>query len=130
MPRGNPSKLIPANRRSKQEVSEIGRKGGIKSGESRRNKRDFREAAKLVLDLATTEQLDDNLKKMNIAEADRTNMTAIIARLTLMAQSGNIHAARLLAELTGDLSSGQNSLNVNVGTDERIRVYLPEKDKD
>ena len=39
MPRGNPSKLIPANRRSKQEVSENGRKGGIKSGKVRREKR-------------------------------------------------------------------------------------------
>ena len=39
MPRGNPDKLIPTNRRSKQEASELGRKGGIKSGKVRREKK-------------------------------------------------------------------------------------------
>jgi hypothetical protein len=37
--RGNPDKLIPANKRSKLEVSENGRKGGIKSGKVRREKK-------------------------------------------------------------------------------------------
>ena len=39
MVRGNPSKLIPANKRSKREVSENGRKGGIQSGKVRREKK-------------------------------------------------------------------------------------------
>jgi len=39
MARGNPSKLIPANKRSKEEASELGRKGGIASGEARREKK-------------------------------------------------------------------------------------------
>ncbi len=39
MPRGNPSKLIPLNRRTKEEQSEIAKKGGIASGKARRQKR-------------------------------------------------------------------------------------------
>ena len=39
MARGNPSKLIPTNKRSKKEASELGRKGGIASGEARREKK-------------------------------------------------------------------------------------------
>jgi hypothetical protein len=39
MPRGNPDKLIPASKRSKKEASELGRKGGIASGEARREKK-------------------------------------------------------------------------------------------
>ena len=39
MARGNPSKLIPANKRSKKEASELGRKGGIASGVARREKK-------------------------------------------------------------------------------------------
>jgi len=39
MPRGNPDKLIPASKRSKQEASELGKKGGIRSGEVRREKK-------------------------------------------------------------------------------------------
>ena len=34
----NEQNLIPTNKRSKNEVREIGRKGGIKSGEARREK--------------------------------------------------------------------------------------------
>jgi len=39
MPRGNPDKLIPQNKRTKKEQSEIARKGGIASGEARREKK-------------------------------------------------------------------------------------------
>jgi hypothetical protein len=37
--RGNPEKLIPTNKRTKKEASDLGRLGGIKSGEVRREKK-------------------------------------------------------------------------------------------
>ena len=39
--------LIPNSERSPSELREMGRKGGIKSGESRRKKRDLQKSAKL-----------------------------------------------------------------------------------
>ena len=39
MPRGNPSKLIPQSQRTPDEAREMGRKGGIASGEARREKK-------------------------------------------------------------------------------------------
>ena len=39
MPRGNPDKLIPGNKRSHKEATENGRKGGIQSGKARREKK-------------------------------------------------------------------------------------------
>lgn len=39
--------LIPNNERSPEELREMGRKGGIKSGESRRKTRELRKAFKL-----------------------------------------------------------------------------------
>ena len=39
MARGNPDNLIPQNKRTKKEQSEIARKGGIASGEARREKK-------------------------------------------------------------------------------------------
>lgn len=42
--------LIPNNERSPEELREMGRKGGIKSGESRRRNRDILKAGKLWLD--------------------------------------------------------------------------------
>ena len=40
----NEENLIPMNERSESEVRELGRKGGIKSGEARREKKLFKEA--------------------------------------------------------------------------------------
>ena len=37
--RGNPDKLIPTNKRTKKEASDLGRLGGIRSGEVRREKK-------------------------------------------------------------------------------------------
>ncbi len=39
MPRGNPSKIITGDKRTPQEARENGRKGGIKSGQVRREKK-------------------------------------------------------------------------------------------
>ena len=41
------SNLIPNTERSPEELREMGRKGGIKSGESRRRKRDMLKMAKM-----------------------------------------------------------------------------------
>ena len=43
--------LIPNSERSPEELREMGRKGGIKSGESRRRKRDREKAAKILVEV-------------------------------------------------------------------------------
>lgn len=48
MARGNPEKLRPV--RSKQEASELGAKGGRKSGEARRKKASLRAALEVLLE--------------------------------------------------------------------------------
>lgn len=58
--------LIPLNLRSPEERREIARKGGIKSGESRRRKREEIEAVKLR-DIAIKEERESNLKILNDA---------------------------------------------------------------
>ena len=47
----NESNLIPTSERSKDEVREIGRKGGIASGEARRRKKTLKEALIMALEL-------------------------------------------------------------------------------
>lgn len=44
----NDNNLIPNSERSQRELREMGRKGGIKSGESRRRKKQAREAAEIM----------------------------------------------------------------------------------
>ncbi len=47
----NDHNLIPNTERSPEELREMGRKGGIKSGESRRKKRDLQKMAKIWMEL-------------------------------------------------------------------------------
>lgn len=46
----NEENLIPMNERSEEEVRELGRKGGIASGETRRRKKAFKEALLYALE--------------------------------------------------------------------------------
>ena len=90
--------------RSVSEAREMGAKGGRASGESRRKKRDAREAAKLLLDLAAKGQLDGNLEQMGVKTQDRTNQAGIIACHIVKAQSGDERSALLVFELSGDMA--------------------------
>ena len=49
----NEDNLIPNSERSPSELREMGRKGGIKSGESRRRKKRLREKAALLAEIFT-----------------------------------------------------------------------------
>ena len=49
----NDENLIPNSERSPSELREMGRKGGIKSGESRRRKKRLRKSAALLAEIFT-----------------------------------------------------------------------------
>lgn len=44
----NDQNLIPNSQRSRKELQEMGRKGGIKSGETRRRNRELKKAARWI----------------------------------------------------------------------------------
>lgn len=56
----NDSNLIPNTERSPEELREMGRKGGIASGKSRRKKRELQKLAKTLLD----KQIAESFKGM------------------------------------------------------------------
>ena len=119
--------------RSTEEARKWGQKGGIASGAARRAKKDARETARLFLDLPAAAQLDENLEKLGIASLDRTNLMGIIARLALKAQSGDVHASRLLLELSGDLqkNNAENNLSVNFNNDKQdVVIYIPDNGRE
>lgn len=63
----NDENLIPNSERSPSELREMGRRGGVKSGESRKRKKRMRDSAELLAKLfAESEEgkkLIDDLKK-------------------------------------------------------------------
>lgn len=57
--------LIPNSERSPEELREMGRKGGIKSGEARRKKRDQEKAARMLADiLASNPEFKAKMKEI------------------------------------------------------------------
>ena len=91
--------------RTKSQEREIQSLGGRKSGESRRRKRDMREAAKLLLDMpvsrkqATMRAVMDSL---GIPEDESDYRTAVLAAMLLQAGNGNVNAATFLRDTAGD----------------------------
>ena len=56
----NDSNLIPNTERTPEELREMGRKGGIASGKSRRKKRDLQKLTKMLID----KQIAESFKGM------------------------------------------------------------------
>lgn len=78
----NPENLIPLDKRTKTEQTEITRKGGIASGKARRAKRDRHKRIQELFALAVKDpKLKANLEKMGIDVTDADLETAADARV-------------------------------------------------
>ena len=94
-------KPIKKGELSKEEAKKRGSNGGKKSGEVRRKKREAKQAAKFILDLAARGQLSKNLTELGINKQDQTNMVALQARLFTLAMAGDLDAYRELIKIAG-----------------------------
>jgi len=56
--------LIPNSERSPEELREMGRKGGIKSGEARRKKRDQEKMVKVLMEGPEAKENIEELKRI------------------------------------------------------------------
>lgn len=73
MPRGNPQNFISMDKRSKDEVRKISSKGGKRSGESRRKRKQLREE---LLALLSTGNTQKNISLALIDQALNGNVKA------------------------------------------------------
>ena len=89
----NEENLIPMNERSKSEVRELGRKGGIASGEKRREKKTLREIIEAYGELP-----DSSIEGMSNDEA------VIVAqyRLAKSEKPGSTQAAAFIRDTKGE----------------------------
>lgn len=99
----NEKNLIYGNKLSRNEARENGKKGGIKSGESRRAKKAAKDYLKMILDLPITK---DNIKKkleeLGIGEEYYTNEMLVTFNLfNLAASEGDLNAIKYIDERTG-----------------------------
>lgn len=88
--------LIPMSERSKEEAREMGRKGGIASGETRRKKREIAEIARMVLEQQVTDVSDYDYGAVPVKEA--TVAELIMAVHANKALKGDKESAKLVLE--------------------------------
>lgn len=102
--KGNPQNLRPPFK-SGEEAREAGRKGGIKSGEVRREqaerRKDARAAVRYMLELSAKGNIAKNLKELGVEKNEQTNMVALQARLFTSAMAGNLEAYMTLMKMAG-----------------------------
>ena len=121
--------LIPIKKGelSSEEAKKRGAKGGKRSGEVRREKRDAREAARYILNLAAKGQVKENLASLGVIAEDQTNITALQARLFTMAMSGNLDAYKELMRIAGYDSEENRKERESVSSDRRKDLELDAK---
>lgn len=88
----NEKNLIPNSERTPSELREITKKGGIKSGEVRRQKKTLSELAKMIAENPAPNAAKKKLTKMGISDEDANNNACIVAAVYDKAIKGNMQA--------------------------------------
>lgn len=99
----NEKNLIPFTERTESEVRKLNAKGGRKSGETRRRKKAMREAMKDLLSMPVVNmEVYNQTAMMGIDPENIDNQTAVLCRLILSAQCGDVSAAREIRSIIGE----------------------------
>ena len=101
----NEDNLIPMNERTKEEQREIARKGGIRSGEVRREKKLFKEAIE---------------KKLG------QSLDSMVDAMINQAKNGNVQAITFLRDTIGEKPTDKVEAEVN--TDVTINIELTDEE--
>ena len=112
---------------TREEAKKRGRAGGVKSGESRRAKRDAKSAVRYLLDLAAKGKIADNLRELGFPTNEQTNMAALQARLFTMAMSGNLDAYTALMRMAGYEPEENRKERESIAADRRREIELDAK---
>lgn len=88
----NEENLKPFNNRTESEQREIAQKGGIASGQSRRQKKTLSELAKIIAENPAPTAAKKKLTKMGISDDDANNNACIVAAVYDKAIKGNMQA--------------------------------------
>lgn len=101
MEKGNIDNLIPFNQRTEEEQREIARKGGIASGQARREKKALKEQIELLLSLPLQDQKTRNrLAQLGIDSDNIDNQMAMVIAMWQKALKGDVKAFKALTDIT------------------------------
>ena len=114
-PRGGVENLVPMNKRSKDEVRKLAQKGGIKSGEVRRENSDRQKQAQMILNLAVKDpNILKKLEDLGIPATKRNLETAMDASVAnRVIETGDPTAYKTLKEEAYGKMEGHDKLDIN-----------------
>lgn len=101
--------------RSKEEARAMGSRGGINSGEARREKKRLKEAFKVLLDMQDEDAM---------AGVDQTNAMAIALAMVKKAKSGDVQAGVFVRDTAGEKPVDEQV--VEVGDLRKLEVEIKE----
>jgi hypothetical protein len=120
----NEANLIPANKRSKSELREMTRKGGINSGRSRRKKADLKKAFETILQAdVSSNKVKQQLETLGF---EATNEMALAMVMMQKAMKGDVRAFEQISKLTA--TDTKDSLDKKEQR-ERIKAIQLENEK-
>lgn len=123
----NEQNLKPfTSEQNREEAKKNGKKGGIKSGEVRRERKKFKETMEMLLKINIKDDKTKNtLKAFGIEDNEMNNQTLLMVGLFKAAMNGNVNAYK---EIQTMIEQNGNS-NENI---QRIQIIndLPKEDVD
>lgn len=122
----NEDNLIPFSERSKEEARELGRKGGIASGETRRRKKTFKEQFDLLLSLPVKQdgkigkKIKDVADDLGIPVEELDNQMAMCLNMFSNAMSKN--PTKAFEDIQATLGEKPvEKIEISKNTDETIK---------
>lgn len=120
----NKENLVQNSGRSRAEVKKINRKGGIKSGEVRRKKKEMRDAMSMILSLPVANEKNlEVLQELGVSQEDADNQTLMLVVAMKKAMQGDMRAIEYITSLTTMNASDKEKYRL-----EKQRIKL-ERDK-
>lgn len=109
----NEQNLKPIHELSTEEAKRRGRKGGKKSGEVRRKKRQMKDCMNLLLELPVTNTKDFNkLSRMGIPVEEIDNkMMLVVALFNRAVTLGDVAAVKEIRNIIGDDAASQDVID-------------------
>lgn len=121
MPKGRKENLINPKDRTSEELREMTRKGGLKSGEVRRRKKTMREALEMLMfNTELNEQTKQILKGEGINAEDFNHQMVITRSLIAKAEGGDVQAYNAICAMIGEKPAEKMELSGGMQTELKI----------
>lgn len=129
MGKGRKENLIDPKDRTSEQLREMTRKGGIKSGEARRRKKTMREALEMLMyKTELNEQTKSMLKAEGISEEDFNHQMVITRSLIAKAEAGDVQAYNAICGMIGEKPA--DKVEMSGGQQMEIKIEYISKSPD